>query len=212
MCLLASFWTHEIDSTPPATTTSFSPAMTRCAAIAIVCRPLEQKRFTVMPLVVIGRPARSAIWRAMLLPVAPSGVAQPMMTSSTSAGSMPARSTAALTAWPPSVAPCVMLKAPFQLLASGVRAVETMTALVMGCCCGEGKSDRRAGGGIGRRRVADQLVIELDELDQVRARDALVGAVEALQILEARTHRRELVDVVGDPVEVARIGRADHEA
>jgi len=25
MCLLASFWTHEIDSTPPATTTSFSP-------------------------------------------------------------------------------------------------------------------------------------------------------------------------------------------
>ena len=44
---------------------------------------------------------------------------------------MPARSTAALTAWPPSVAPWVMLKAPFQLLASGVRAVETMTALVM---------------------------------------------------------------------------------
>jgi hypothetical protein len=44
MCLLASFCTHEIDSTPPATTTSFSPAMTRCAAMAIVCRPLEQKR------------------------------------------------------------------------------------------------------------------------------------------------------------------------
>jgi hypothetical protein len=37
------------------------------------------------------QPARSAIWRAMLEPVAPSGVAQPMMTSSTSAGSMPAR-------------------------------------------------------------------------------------------------------------------------
>jgi len=29
------------------------------------------------------------------------------------------------------VAPCVMLKAPFQLLQSGVRAVETMTAWVM---------------------------------------------------------------------------------
>src|SRR4051812_4932565 len=118
-------------STPPATTMSFSPAMMRCAAMAMVCRPLEQKRFTVMPLVVIGRPARSAICRAMLLPVAPSGVAQPMITSSTSAPSMPARSTAALTAWPPRVAPWVMLKAPFQLLASGVRAVETMTALVM---------------------------------------------------------------------------------
>ena len=37
----------------------------------------------------------------------------------------------ACTAWPPSVAPWVMLKAPFQLLARGVRAVETMTALVM---------------------------------------------------------------------------------
>src|SRR5678815_5478521 len=79
MCLLASFCTHEIDSTPPATTTSFSPAMTRCAAITIVCSPLEQKRLTVMPLVVIGSPARKAIWRAMLLPVAPSGVAQPMI-------------------------------------------------------------------------------------------------------------------------------------
>src|SRR6476619_6921574 len=72
----------------------------------------------------------------MLLPVAPSGVAQPMMTSSTSAPSMPARSTAALTAWPPRVAPWVMLKAPFQLLASGVRAVETITALVMLGSCG----------------------------------------------------------------------------
>src|SRR5687767_13701174 len=97
----------------------------------MVCRPLEQKRLIVMPLVVMGSPARSAIWRAMLLPVAPSGVAQPMMTSSDSAPSMPAFSTASLTARSPSVAPWVMLKAPFQLLASGVRAVETMTALVM---------------------------------------------------------------------------------
>src|SRR6476659_5781523 len=147
MCLLASFWTHEIDSTPPATTTSFSPAMTRCAAIAIVCSPLEQKRLTVIPLVVIGSPARSAIWRAILLPVAPSGVAQPMMTSSTSAPSMPARSTAALTAWPPRVAPWVMLKAPFQLLASGVRAVETMTALVMTVSPGLLSVERLAFGG-----------------------------------------------------------------
>ena len=110
--------------------------MMRCAAIAIVCRPLEQNRFTVTPLVVTGRPARSAIWRAMLAPVAPSGLAQPMSTSSTSAPSMPARSTAARTACPPSVAPWVMLKAPFQLLASGVRAVETITALVISGSCG----------------------------------------------------------------------------
>jgi hypothetical protein len=86
----------------------------------------------VMPEVVMGQPAISAIWRAMLAPVAPSGLAQPMMTSSTSAASMPARWMACCTAWPPRVAPWVMLKAPFQLLASGVRAVETMRADVMG--------------------------------------------------------------------------------
>src|SRR4051812_40942744 len=123
--------THEMLSTPPATYTSPSPAITRCAAIAIVCSPEEQKRLIVMPDTVIGRSASSAIWRAMLAPVAPSGLAQPMSTSSTVAGSMPARCTACLTAWPPSVAPWVMLKAPFQLLVSGVRAVETITALVM---------------------------------------------------------------------------------
>src|SRR4051812_16806690 len=106
--------------------------MMRWAAMAIVCRPLEQKRLTVRPATDTGRPARRAAWRAMLAPVAPSGFAQPISTSSTSAPSMPARSMAALTAWPPSSAPCVMLKAPFQLLASGVRAVETMTASVMG--------------------------------------------------------------------------------
>ena len=79
----------------------------------------------------MGMPARNAIWRAMFWPVAPSGVAQPMITSSTSAGSSFARSSAALTTCPPMVAPWVMLSAPFQLLQSGVRAVETITASVM---------------------------------------------------------------------------------
>src|SRR6185436_5145622 len=125
--------------------------------------------------VVMGRPARSAICRAMLLPVAPSGVAQPISTSSTSAPSMPARSIAALTAWPPRVAPWVMLKAPFQLLASGVRAVETMTALVMICDLrfllplppagegwGEGSVERLAFGGElreQRRRLPERGVV-----------------------------------------------------
>jgi hypothetical protein len=43
----------------------------------MVCRPEEQKRLMVMPEVVTGRPARSAIWRAMLPPVAPSGWRSP---------------------------------------------------------------------------------------------------------------------------------------
>src|SRR4051794_4496166 len=105
-----------------------SPVMTRCAARAIVCSPDEQNRLTVMPDVVTGQPARIAICRAMLRPVAPSGFAHPMMTSSTSPGSRRARAIACCSAWPPIVAPCVMLNAPFQLLASGVRAVETITA------------------------------------------------------------------------------------
>ena len=102
--------------------------MIRCAATAIVCRPDEQKRFTVMPATLTGHPARSAIWRAMLAPVAPSGNAQPISTSSTSPGSSLARAIAWATTCPPMVAPWVMLKAPRHDFARPVRAVETMTA------------------------------------------------------------------------------------
>ena len=97
----------------------------------MVCKPEEQKRLIVMPPVVTGQPARKAIWRAMFIPVAPSGFAQPMMTSSRAPASIPARCIAACKACPPKEAPCVILKAPFQDLAKGVRAVETMTASVM---------------------------------------------------------------------------------
>src|ERR1700674_2743848 len=131
MCLLDSFCTHDIDSTPPATKTSPSPAITRCAAMAIVCKPDEQKRLMVIPGTLTGQPARKAICRAILEPVAPSGNAQPIRTSSTSAGSSLARSIACLTTWPPSVAPWVMLNAPRHDLARPVRAVETMTASLM---------------------------------------------------------------------------------
>src|SRR6185436_5373485 len=64
----------------------------------------------------------------MLRPVAPSGFAHPMITSSISPGSRCARWIAWQRACPPIVAPWVMLNAPRQLLQSGVRAVETTTA------------------------------------------------------------------------------------
>ena len=128
MWRLAWFCTQEMDSTPPATKMSPSPAMMRCAAMAMVCSPEEQNRLMVTPETVTGQPAISAIWRAMLPPVAPSGVAQPISTSSTSPASMPARSMAARTTWPPMVAPWVMFRAPRQDLARPVRAVETITA------------------------------------------------------------------------------------
>ncbi len=102
--------------------------MTRCAAIAIVCRPDEQNRLTVTPETVIGQPAISAIWRAMFSPVAPSGVAQPISTSSTSPASMPARSIAAFTATPAHRGAVGHVQRALQDLARPVRAVETMTA------------------------------------------------------------------------------------
>ena len=80
--------------------------------MAIACRPELQKRFTVTPDTVTGRPARIADNRAMFWPVARSGMAQPRITSSTSPGSTRARSTAFLMTWPPSTAPWVLLKAP----------------------------------------------------------------------------------------------------
>jgi hypothetical protein len=42
--------------------------MMRCAASAIVCKPLEQKRFTVAPATLTGKPAASAACRAMFQP------------------------------------------------------------------------------------------------------------------------------------------------
>ena len=50
----------EMLSTPPATMQSAPSERIELAAIAMVCRPEEQKRFTETPAVVFGRPASSA--------------------------------------------------------------------------------------------------------------------------------------------------------
>ena len=52
-------------STPPATMQSAPSERIELAAIAMVCRPDEQKRFTETPPVDFGRPASSAAWRPM---------------------------------------------------------------------------------------------------------------------------------------------------
>src|SRR5688572_25788963 len=152
--------------------------MIRWAARAMVCSPEEQKRFTVMPGTLLGQPARTAIWRAMFQPVAPSGLAQPMITSSTSAASTLARSSAACTTCPPIFAPCVWLSAPRQLLHSGVRAVETMTASL------------------------DELFIEfpsfLGELDEERRRLPLISLIALLKRLNGS---QDLVEADGVRIE-----------
>src|SRR2546429_7584137 len=135
----------------------------RWLASAMDCRPEEQKRFTVLPGTFPGQPARVAIWRAMFQPVAPSGLAQPMITSSTSSASSFARSSAACTTWPPIFAPCVLLSAPFQLLQSGVRAVETITASVIEPPAFFGEFDKQR-----RRLPLRALVALLEALDGVQ--------------------------------------------
>jgi len=85
-------------STPPAMMQSANPAMIRSAAVAIVCRPEEQKRLTVCAGTSTGTPAFIAATRAMFIPCSPSGKAQPMMISSTSCGSIPVLSRSPLIA------------------------------------------------------------------------------------------------------------------
>ena len=53
----------EMLSTPPATMQSAPSERIELAAIAMVCRPDEQKRLTDTPAVDFGMPASSAAWR-----------------------------------------------------------------------------------------------------------------------------------------------------
>ena len=100
-----SFCTRLIDSMPAPMAIGAPSLMMYFAAVATPIRPDEHCRSMVMPATVLGRPARSAAWRAMLLPVVPCCRAQPMAMSSTSPGSIPAWATAAAMACPPRVAP-----------------------------------------------------------------------------------------------------------
>src|SRR6185312_8690307 len=90
-----------IDSTPPAMTRSASPvAMARAPSIS-ACNPDPQRRLTVAPGTVTGSPAKSALMRATLRLSSPAWLAQPRITSSTVAGSAPARrTTSAITSAP----------------------------------------------------------------------------------------------------------------
>ena len=65
------------------------PAMMAFAALAMDCRPEEQKRLTVCPAVVSGKPELSASRRPMFRPCSASGIAQPQIRSSARAGSKP---------------------------------------------------------------------------------------------------------------------------
>ena len=83
-------------STPPATTRSCAPDCDRHAPRSSPpAGPEPQKRFSVTPGTSIGQPAASTAARAMFAPCSPVSVTQPTITSSTSCGSIPVRSTIA---------------------------------------------------------------------------------------------------------------------
>ena len=90
-----TYGARVIDSTPPPMNTSPSPTAIAWAAELIACSPEPHSRLTVSPPTSTGKSASSSAMRATLRLSSPAWLAQPRMTSSTSAGSMPARSTTA---------------------------------------------------------------------------------------------------------------------
>src|SRR4051812_25663274 len=118
-----------IDSAPPATIVVAPPLITRSAAYAMAWSPDAQKRFTVTADAVTGTPARRLAIRATFNPCSASGIAQPMITSSTSPGSMPgARRSASVMTAAASSSGRVPWSVPFGALPTAVRTAETITA------------------------------------------------------------------------------------
>ena len=91
--------TRLIDSTPPATTTSYWPEITPAAAKCTDCWEEPHCRSTLTPGTDSGQPAASTAFRAMSKVCSPTWLTQPQMTSSTRAGSMPVRAASAWSTW-----------------------------------------------------------------------------------------------------------------
>jgi hypothetical protein len=124
--------TWETLSTPEATKTSPSPALIACAADRIDWSEDEQARLTVSPGTVSGRPASSAMLRAMPKPCCPSGTAHPVMTSSMAARSRPGSWSSTLsTTKPPRSSGRSSFSEPLCARPMGVRPAATITASVI---------------------------------------------------------------------------------
>src|SRR5882724_6832086 len=112
-------------SMPPATMMSFVPAVRRSFANMAAFMPEPHILLTVVQPADSGNPAPRDAWRAGACPW-PAGSTQPMMTSCTCSGFMPARSSAARMAAAPSCGAVKSLSSPC-IAPIGVRATETIT-------------------------------------------------------------------------------------
>src|SRR4051794_37634366 len=119
--------TRLIDSTPPATTTSYWPAIRPAAAKCTDCCEEPHCRSTVTPVTVSGQPAVGAAVRAMSKVCSPTWLTQPQITSSTSAGSTPARCTRLFSTCADRSAGWTPERPPFRF-PTGVRTASTITA------------------------------------------------------------------------------------
>ena len=81
--------TRDMDSTPPATSRDSQPERMRAAAWFTASSPEAQNRFSCTPATVCGRPALRAATRGRTAPWSPTGLTQPRIMSSMSAGSSP---------------------------------------------------------------------------------------------------------------------------
>ena len=63
---ISGVWTIEIESWPPAATTSIWSTITCLAAVAMAIRPDAHWRSMVCAATLTGQPARSATWRPIL--------------------------------------------------------------------------------------------------------------------------------------------------
>ena len=91
-----------IDSTPPIRTSEASPVSIARLACMPASRLDAQRRLTVLPGTLVGRPASSAAIRATFLFSSPAPLALPKVTSSMLSGSRPGeRSISARTTWAP---------------------------------------------------------------------------------------------------------------
>src|SRR5438309_9395178 len=119
--------TRVMCSTPPANTSCAAPLTTACAPKFTACSPEPQNRFTVVPGTSTGRPAASTAPRAMFMPCSPTCVTHPMITSSTSSGLTPARSSAPVSVRASRSTGCNAASAPLRL-PRAVRTASTMIA------------------------------------------------------------------------------------
>ncbi len=119
-----------IDSTPAATAMSYAPAITPWAAKWMDCWEDPHWRSMVVAGTDSGQPAASTALRPILRDCSPTCMTQPMITSSTRAGSNELRSATALRASDAKSTACQLRSFPLRL-PPAVRTASTMTAVVM---------------------------------------------------------------------------------